>query len=615
MKYFKSAVTTAILLASIGAQASGDKVGGGGHTVVCTTPDGKMTTDFFDVYVAKQASLDPGSVDFRPKLGDSSLTVEQKIAIAASYYAPIDPDRSKRFGTEALKMLADINTSLDNPQSPVPNGLVAMTDQPLALLNDSDETIGLPANCSKGQLAVQRDVQNDAWGDEPLSDRFYTIYSPYWKALDNDQKTALLMHEVIYKEYREAGVQTSRAARELNNEILSGQIQKSSMCQYKASILKSGLKTYMISEQIDVAKIDTKCNSPSTMTVSAAFDDNIPYQIGKSSFNFWTINLSNGEFESGQYHIDKNPKAPNCGIAADEASSGRWHWKEVKSTSEGYVINEVLLPRDTVELKKSVLCYLSHAGEITKLWNGPLASKTESYLHDSLKFARDQLSKFKDTGFAQKSVDDMTVLLQEVRTAATTQNTDALYEYMTAMGSYSPATFVKPEIAIEKPASDVIAMLISPTIISCVGKFVDIEVSALFGGEFDLGSAICDYTDGSKRKLHAHFAIVTGGVGFSIALNTVKLVPTSTPGVLSAQSDTAFQLGILHLVRGDDDGKFRFSPGLGLGAMESVDYSSVKLSKKFKTVGDDFNRAAPTLIKTLMDGLMISEPLQNELAN
>jgi hypothetical protein len=115
--------------------------------------------------------------------------------------------------SELQRFLEDLEIStVDNPQ-PVSNESLTrianivnnlqFTDITLTAIGDTGNAAAAPAGCSLEQLAIYNDVSNKI-----------TVQKEIWNSLDSMNRAALVAHELIYRQHRvEGGETTSRIAR------------------------------------------------------------------------------------------------------------------------------------------------------------------------------------------------------------------------------------------------------------------------------------------------------------------------------------------------------------------------------------------------------------------
>jgi hypothetical protein len=148
--------------------ATGGTVGNGGDVAVC--PGSVELLDTYEARTLRGFGLD---------LGNPSLSVDQKIALAVTKIFSVDPYRAIILKASAEKFMNETKFLRG----------IALRD-----IDDSDEVF-LPAGCERRQIAIQN--TRVVW-DDP----FYVVDQDLWDRLDNDNKAALILHEVIFRASR-----------------------------------------------------------------------------------------------------------------------------------------------------------------------------------------------------------------------------------------------------------------------------------------------------------------------------------------------------------------------------------------------------------------------------
>ncbi len=196
---------TSLLLSSV-AFGNGKVVGNGGDAVVC----GK-SVQVLDVYEALALR------GFKLDLGAPALSVNEKVSLAIGRIKKVDPYRaalieilSRNFFTET-KFIRGGN---------------------LRDVDDSDE-IFLPEGCTRKQLAIQN-------ARVVFSDPFYTVNEDIWDRLDNDNKAALILHEVIFRGSK--GAWPSPMVRFLSSMAFTNFLDKKTKFEYYEYVHGTALK-------------------------------------------------------------------------------------------------------------------------------------------------------------------------------------------------------------------------------------------------------------------------------------------------------------------------------------------------------------------------------------
>lgn len=203
----KAYIFSALLIsAAIPAHATqGHDRGNGGDAIICKNPNGKVKyAQFFDLYEA-QAKF---SMKLIPPQGKN---LDEKVVDLINRVTSQDPVRAqvmKNWYTNFFK------ETLIRPG-------MTMVDIP------DTGTAFWPAGCELAQLVVQTDV------NLPLQPFRYTISQDIWDLLDENDKAATVIHELLLREGREhEAYQTSAGVRYLNGLIWADTLKSYSHQQY-----------------------------------------------------------------------------------------------------------------------------------------------------------------------------------------------------------------------------------------------------------------------------------------------------------------------------------------------------------------------------------------------
>ncbi|MFM6930212.1 MAG: hypothetical protein ACKOX6_17200 [Bdellovibrio sp.] len=171
MKYLLMTILT--LLNSFAWAIGDDGIfdrGNGGDVVICTQPDGKKTYQLLDLYERDRGPL---------------LTLE-KVPDNLSYTDILEHSIS-RIGRQVPK----IETALRYELEKLNTSVHFAADSQIPEIQDEDSYV-LASNCALRQLAVQ-------WGNGSHHGRIYLINAPYFQFLDEYNKAALILHELVYR--------------------------------------------------------------------------------------------------------------------------------------------------------------------------------------------------------------------------------------------------------------------------------------------------------------------------------------------------------------------------------------------------------------------------------
>jgi len=181
-----------LLIGSSTSFAAGGVDGGGGKSIVCRHPDGRIkSTEVLDLYEGQivhklfyQESPKPWSDQIDDVLKNSGLS-----------------EPTSRFGTDILRFLPVIKSKMH----------FLPDDTELNEVDDSHEPINR-VNCKAEQTVNY------------LNDNLILVSGLIWKSLSETQKAALVLHEAIYRVLREEtpAEKNSKRSRHFNAFLFSG---------------------------------------------------------------------------------------------------------------------------------------------------------------------------------------------------------------------------------------------------------------------------------------------------------------------------------------------------------------------------------------------------------
>lgn len=202
-----SLLTIAGLLLS-GHVFAGDKIGNGGDAIVCRNSSGQIISaellDYYEAREIRKINIETGPA------GDS---VENKINLVLARLKHFDNSRVQRY-----KKYLDLFTA----ESKILNAdLVDIPDS---------EHVSTPKNCHIEQAAIFKEP-------DISSDPKYFISKEIWTHLDTTNRAGLILHEVIYRTFREDGSVNSVKARYFHSMLASKDIESWEIGHY-VSLLK-----------------------------------------------------------------------------------------------------------------------------------------------------------------------------------------------------------------------------------------------------------------------------------------------------------------------------------------------------------------------------------------
>jgi antitoxin component YwqK of YwqJK toxin-antitoxin module len=190
------------------AANGGRTVGNGGDVLKCSLPLNHFEYIVLDWYEGKEIS------GLNINLGGPTLSLEDKLNLALKRLVRLSPKRAVRYEQHLLSFFSEVKW---------------LTNGTLIDIPDSDHKT-IPNNCQIFQIANQ---------SPPIlpTEKRYIIDQNLWVNLDDDQKAALILHEVIYREAIEIGHINSISTRVLNELIISTNIDDLSVFEF-TKILK-----------------------------------------------------------------------------------------------------------------------------------------------------------------------------------------------------------------------------------------------------------------------------------------------------------------------------------------------------------------------------------------
>ena len=168
------------------------KEGGNGGTVILCKQNAKQKAELSDYYEAR--TLNQINID----LGEKNLSVDEKVEIVFKRIDKLSPSRSKLY-REWYKHFGKEQLLLDKQNFPT--------------LSDTGGII-VPNGCKLEQIIIQKTPSFPSF-------KRYLTNADLWNLLDNTQKAGLILHEIIYREAIEYGIDSSVPVRYLNSLLSS----------------------------------------------------------------------------------------------------------------------------------------------------------------------------------------------------------------------------------------------------------------------------------------------------------------------------------------------------------------------------------------------------------
>lgn len=191
--------------------ASTEFAGNGGDVVVCPD-DFTFQTKLLDIY--EEQVFNPG---FEFDLGPDSLSFSEKINFNLAKLQRLSPYRFHRYQK-------DLEEFFDR--------VFWVEKQAITEIPDSLHVV-LPENCELKQIALQLKKDN-------IHGKRYLIVKSLWDELPQEEKIALLFHEVIYREAVELGHRNSVEVRKLTAWILDRRFRDVDRAEFAFQLNRSG---------------------------------------------------------------------------------------------------------------------------------------------------------------------------------------------------------------------------------------------------------------------------------------------------------------------------------------------------------------------------------------
>lgn len=167
-------------------------IGNGGDVVTCTNSTGSTSAEILDLYEAKVL------LGLSPSFGSDKISIEEQANNIVARVERVSPEMKTIF-TAWIQTFFQETLFLSG---------VNLVDIP-----DSDHIV-LPKDCKIQQIANQR-IPNTP------TEKRYVISKDLWDLLDQNNKTALVLHEIFYRYFIQMSHENSVGARLFNAYIIS----------------------------------------------------------------------------------------------------------------------------------------------------------------------------------------------------------------------------------------------------------------------------------------------------------------------------------------------------------------------------------------------------------
>jgi hypothetical protein len=255
--------------------------GNGGDALVCKNAQGQITSaHFFDLYEAKEK--------FGMNLvAPQGSTISEKVLNLIDRVSGIDPIRAKTMKLWYSSFMQEASFKSG----------ITLVDVP-----DTGDAFW-PKECELAQLVVQTDL------NPPLNPYRYIFSKDIWQLLDDNNKAATIVHELLWREARFADHKTSAAIRYFNGLFQADSFKNLNFSDYSSLIEKLQL---LIHSTLDGYPV-----GPLPLFESLQFETNLgkfkfPQDTG-SLYNYNSFNSSNGyaNIRGLNYILDGQPNLPS----------------------------------------------------------------------------------------------------------------------------------------------------------------------------------------------------------------------------------------------------------------------------------------------------------------
>jgi hypothetical protein len=224
--------------------AGGDVGGNGGGLVVCEQSAGTFSYELLDYFEAEEASP-PLPYD----LGPAEWDAFKKVELALSRLSLLDPKRASAYRAQAQRFLSEVEWKTKLQHIP-----------------DAGETV-IPSHCHIEQGAIRRPKLDPTM-------RPYLIDPLLWKALDEDHRAGLVLHELIWGEMRDLGQKSSEKARRFNAIVSSSALQSMKADEYET--LTKELYRPAIAFRADKFDVNALANQPFSLDLPSLLLYQVP---------------------------------------------------------------------------------------------------------------------------------------------------------------------------------------------------------------------------------------------------------------------------------------------------------------------------------------------------
>lgn len=192
-------------------------VGNGGHVVICSR-NGSETVELLDLFEAR--SIDS---KFQPSLGDSKSSYEEKLKLALERLGRFSPFRARNYSEEWAKVAPTLEFVFRPLRNTVDTGRIH---------------VNIPEGCYVWQVAYQRPSLSGR------HDRKWFIQGDIWKKMSDDQRAALILHELVTTESSDWGSTTSEKLRPFVATLVSDRVNRISYQDFVGALRDAGLQTF-----------------------------------------------------------------------------------------------------------------------------------------------------------------------------------------------------------------------------------------------------------------------------------------------------------------------------------------------------------------------------------
>ena len=197
---------------------AGNEIGNGGDVIVCKKNAKINKVEFFDLFEGRERR------GLKYNLGAANLPWEKKVEIILQRVRQISPQRAERYAGWFKTFISDSEF---------------ITSGKLIDIPDTGDG-WIPPNCDIEQIVVRRDTHFP-------NEKIFLVSAELWNFLDNDNKAALVTHELILRELMTNEDHTHKSsvfARYFNEMVIADALSSYSLKQLFDFMLMLEMPTF-----------------------------------------------------------------------------------------------------------------------------------------------------------------------------------------------------------------------------------------------------------------------------------------------------------------------------------------------------------------------------------